>query len=108
MNWPNNADGDVFRRLVAHGFDFEREHAIWFFVDFTKWPPSKEVAIALNDRFGDLRLYPPNGGSHGYIKFSVRACVDYDLVMQVQDQATKIAHSHGGVCESWEVLQEPS
>lgn len=37
MNWPNDADGGVLRRLQADGFDFSRPCVIDCNVDFEQW-----------------------------------------------------------------------
>ena len=42
MNWPNDADGDVFRRLEEKNFDFDSTVQVDFNIDFDHWPLSKE------------------------------------------------------------------
>lgn len=42
-DWPNDADGDVSRRLLHHGFDFSRPHAVDFNVDFDRWLPPLHI-----------------------------------------------------------------
>jgi len=37
MSWPDDADGDVLRRLRADGFDFRRKYSIDFNIDFRSW-----------------------------------------------------------------------
>jgi hypothetical protein len=58
-DWPEDADGDVFRRLRDHGFDFIRRYAIDYNVDFDAWPPSAEAIEWLEREFGHVSLYPP-------------------------------------------------
>ncbi len=38
MDWPNDADGDVFRRLKNSNFDFSKKYTIDFTIDFQFWP----------------------------------------------------------------------
>jgi hypothetical protein len=45
-DWPDDADGDVFRRLHTAGFDFSQSRSIDYNVDFKTWPPS-EAALDL-------------------------------------------------------------
>jgi hypothetical protein len=35
MNWPNDVDGDVLRRLESIGFEFDQETDIDFNIDFS-------------------------------------------------------------------------
>jgi len=47
MDWPNDADDDVFRRLQENGFDFGNEYTIDFNIDFDRWSPKAETIKAL-------------------------------------------------------------
>ena len=101
MGWPVGADGDVFRRLEADGFDFSKSHEIDFQIDFRAWPPSTEVIAAVQGKYPNVRVYAPEAGSCGYLQFSIVELVTYDLVLKVQGDMTTLVAPHGGVCESW-------
>jgi len=47
--WPNDADGDVFRRMQKSEFDFDKAIDIDFNVDFDSWPPSDELVCMLRN-----------------------------------------------------------
>ena len=47
MNWPDDADGDLFRILEAKEFDFDKEVKIDFEIDFDHWPLSKKEIDAI-------------------------------------------------------------
>jgi hypothetical protein len=102
--WPNDADGDVFRRLESTGFDFSQMYSVDFNVDFDEWPPSPAAIEAICQTFPDCKV---NGEDEpqGYVLFKVRALLTYDFVIKIQNQATRIASPFGGRCESWGVLQ---
>jgi hypothetical protein len=104
--WPNDADGDVLRRLEAGGFDFSRNYPVDFFVDFPSWPPPADALSALKAAFPDLKVVEPDGATAGYVAFDVLAPVTYDLVTRVQAQASALVAAHGGSCESWGVLHD--
>ena len=107
MSWPSDADGDVFRRLEAHGFDFSESHSVDYNVDFEHWPPDSNALDALRDQYGSVKVYEPDGDFNGYVQFNVWGPVTYEAVTSVQRRATLAMQPYGGVCESWGVLQEP-
>jgi len=39
-DWPDDADGGVFRNLAANAFDFSKQYSVDYNVDFDSWPPS--------------------------------------------------------------------
>lgn len=62
--WPNDADGDVLRRMKASGFDFEVKTDIDFNVDFDDWPPAPELIELLGNQFAIVKMYEPNWQLH--------------------------------------------
>lgn len=103
-DWPNDADGDVLRRLAAHGFDFSRSWPVEFNVDFEPWPPSAEELQLLEAAYGELRMYAPEEDGAGYVQFVVTGPLTYAGLMSVQNHASDLVSRFGGVCESWGVL----
>lgn len=103
-SWPNNADGDVFRRLQSQGFNFTKPYAIDFNIDFDVWPPSSHVMMQIKKSFPDAKVYEEEGGASGYILFRVNAPLTYEFVVNTQAQATQLVSAYGGRCESWGVL----
>jgi hypothetical protein len=107
MTWPRNADGDVFRRLEDHGFDFSSVHEIDFNVDFEDWPPSPDTIQWLTDNFALVTLCEPSADLGGYVQFKIRSRLTYELVVNTQARVSAEMAKHGAVCESWGVPQEP-
>ena len=105
MSWPNDADGDVFRGLEEHGFDFMQPHAIEFNVDFESWPPPNGAIELLRSMHGAVHLFPPDEYGNGYAQFQTHGLVTYETVTSVQRNPTKAMSKFGGVCESWGVMQ---
>lgn len=83
-NWPDDADGDVLRRLEEDGFDFAKPWLIDFNVDFASWPPMAEAVAVLKHRYPNAAVREPDGDHPGYIQFRVQAVVSYDLVLKLQ------------------------
>ena len=106
MTWPSNADGDVFRRLVAHDFDFHHEYSIDFNVDFESWPPPAIAIESLKSHYPSTKIIPPDLEYGGYVQFQVVDRLTYDLVIEVQQKATALVADFGGRCDSWGVMQE--
>ena len=107
MNWPDDADGDVFRRLESGGFNFNTEHIIDFNIDFEHWPLSTEAIKAFKYWYPNCEFVEPdeedikNGEMNGYILFTITNKLTYKLVIETQQEATKKAKKYGGWCESW-------
>ena len=104
--WPNDVDGDVFRRMEESGFDFSKPSVIDFNIDFDQWPPSKAAVDAVKMQFPNARLVESESEHRGYIQVQVKERVSYDLVMRTQRQVSALVQKFGGVCESWGVMQE--
>jgi hypothetical protein len=107
-SWPDDADGDVFRRLAASGFSFHMPHPVEYNVDFHSWPPPKAALSALAAAFGELELHPPDGELPGHVLFREHGLVSYPRVVEVQRLATQAVAAHQGVCESWGILHAPA
>ena len=109
MNWPNDVDGDVFRRLVEEGFDFSKEHTIDLIVDFERWPLSDSVKVALNALYTGCEYIDPddedmeNGEANGYVQFSLSNKLTYEFIIEKQKQVTEQTKQFGGWCDSWGV-----
>jgi hypothetical protein len=105
-DWPNDADGDVFRRLLAKGLDFSKSYVIDFNVDFSTWPPKQEAVQLLQAEFPGAKVYEDAEDGGGYVLFKLNSKLTYDLVIQTQAKATALVAKYGGRCESWGVLHD--
>jgi hypothetical protein len=104
MDWPNDADGDVFRSLERSGLDFSKDCLVEFNVDFAMWPPSQIAIDLLSKEYPSVKVYAPDDEGPGYIQFQVYAKLTYELVTSVQAHITELMEAFGGKCESWGVL----
>jgi hypothetical protein len=104
--WPQDADGDVFRRLESDGFNFDLLHSIDFNIDFDAWPPSPELIKLLRNQYSNLKVFEPDDQGSGYVQFVVESKLTYELVMFIQSSVSELAAPFGGVCESWGVMHE--
>lgn len=104
MSWPDDADGDVFRKLDARHFDFNETYLIDFNVDFEVWPPDPRAVGTLSRRYGSVEAYPPDGESEGYLLVRIQHKLEYQFVVDTQRRLSELMHSFGGHCESWGVF----
>lgn len=104
FEWPDDADGDVLRRLRESGFDFSAKWDIDFNIDLDSWPPAEALLEELRQKFERVEVVEPDQDGNGYIAFVVNSTLTYELVMSIQRTASQIAKPFGGVCESWGVL----
>ncbi len=104
LNFPDDADGDVLKRLDESGFDFSKPTTIDFNVDFDSWPPHPDAIAKLREFAGSIQVYEPDGEYNGYILFNIYQVLSYGLVTEIQEKFTTLMADYGGVCESWGVL----
>ena len=107
MDWPDDADGDVLRRMQESGFDFDREAEIDFNIDFSHWPLSQEEVNQVKKIYPYSEIIDPteedkaDGMETGYVQFTIQEKLTYELVINTQEKVTKQMHNIGGWCESW-------
>ncbi len=104
MNWPDTADGDVFRRLKEHKFDFKANYDIDFDIDFNEWPPQKEAIELIDSKYPNLQVFKPDEECEGYLSIRINTKLDYDFVIQMQNELTRLMQPYKGWCNAWGVL----
>ena len=105
-DWPNDADGDVFRRLVEHGFDFSKSHWVDYNVDFESWPPPEQAISWLKLNYDSVEFIPPTEDFNGYAEIRIFGSVTYESVTSTQRRISAAMEQWDGICESWGVLQD--
>ena len=106
VKWPDDADGDVFRRLESHGFNFRVAHDIDFNVDFSSWPPPPVAVEQLAKHYPNLTIHEPSEGGAGYLLFKLHDLASYEFVMRVQSEVSAQMLPFGGRCDSWGILHD--
>ena len=102
--WPDDADGDVMRRLAASGFDFGQTYEIDFIVDFSDWPPPAPALTWISETYSEPVLHDAPENGDGYVRFIVKDKVSYELVTRIQQHVSENLHQHRAICDSWGVL----
>ncbi len=104
MNWPNDADGDVFRRMEISGFDFSKETLVDFNIDFDHWPITDSEYEYVKKLYPDCQFFGNN--ESGYAQFQISGLLTYKMVTSMQKLVSDEVAKVGGVCESWGVMQD--
>jgi len=110
MNWPDDADGDLFRILEAKEFDFDKEVKIDFEIDFDHWPLSKKEIDAITWHYPGCEFNDPDdediaeGEVNGTVNLQIISKVTYEFIVKTQEEITKKVKRYGGWCDSWGVL----
>lgn len=102
-NWPQDADGDVFRSLEADGCDFSKTYEIDFFVDFEDWPPSEEALAAMTAQYDELLLQDEEEEEVPCVVIKLEAKLTYEFVTETQKKLSDIVKPYGGICMDWGV-----
>jgi hypothetical protein len=102
MTWPEDAEGDVFRRLEEDNFDFSKPHKIDFNIDFMEWPPAREAMTLLAATYPDAAISEVS--EDRYVLMTISTLLDHNLVIRMQFQLSELMDPYDGSCESWSVL----
>lgn len=103
MSWPNDADGDVFRRLEEGGLDLSIPCLINFEIDFEPWPPAPEAVAILTQAYPDVTLQEPEEEGAGYARLQIHAVPSYELVIGIQQHLTHLMAPFQGGCNVWDL-----
>ncbi|WP_193164911.1 ribonuclease E inhibitor RraB [Microbulbifer hainanensis] len=107
MEWPNDADGDVLRRLKERNFNFASEHEVDFNIDFDHWPLTEAERMYLFQNYPGAEFIEPdeedlvNGNTCGYVLIKFKSKISYEFVVETQKFITRKTSFIGGSCESW-------
>lgn len=111
MPFPNDENGDVLRRMQAHGFPFSKPHDVEFFAIF----PSKETAYAVarlyvaDDKAGDTLVTirtqrAERGGME--LKLVKSMLVTHENVTRFESRLAERVAEHDGHLDGWGVMQD--
>jgi|SRR5450631_3849222 Regulator of ribonuclease activity B len=108
--YPNDASGDVFRRMVASGFDFQLLHNIEFFAIFPTEEEADEVARQYlsdhraGDPFVNIETRPASSGGMELIVVKTML-VTYENVTGFEAEFERRVSTHHGHLDGWGVWQ---
>lgn len=111
MQFPNDANGDVLRRMQSHGFDFSKEHPIEFFAVYASEEEADKVAkmyvadLKSGERLVNIETRPyPEGGMELVLVKKMRA--SYENITGFEKRLQDRTNTVDGYLDGWGVLQE--
>lgn len=112
MRFPDDVNGDVFRRMVASGFDFSVPHPVEFFAVFADGEAANRVARryigeheAGEDTLAGVRTTPLESGETEL--FIARPMlVTHAAVTAYETRLGERVAQEGGRLDGWGVLQD--
>lgn len=111
MIFPNDANGDVLRRMQADGFDFSREYAIDFFAVFASEAVADQVARqyaadhAAGARLTRIETSPHADGGMELI-LTIRMLPTYENITDFENRLADRVAAVDGYLDGWGVLSE--
>jgi hypothetical protein len=111
MSFPNDENGDVFRRMEASAFDFSIPHNVDFFAVF----PTMQEADAVAKQFiadhhagallVSVETYPSEKGGTELMVVK-EMLVTHENVTRFEKLLAQRAEKHDGYVDGWGVMQE--
>lgn len=112
MQFPDDENGAVLRRMAASGFDFARVHGVDFFAVFRA---SKDAALVaqklvqaglLESSLTSVPLDAQNG-DETELRVTRRMLVTHDNITRFERLLGELCAKHGGATDGWGVEQDP-
>jgi len=109
MNYPDDTNGDVFRRMEAHGFDFTTEHVVDFHAVFATEEDADRIARMYvadhktGEKFTNIETKPFEQGGMA-LTLSKRMLVTYEAVSAFESKLAERVSQVDGYLDGWGVL----
>jgi hypothetical protein len=110
MNFPNDVNGDVLRRMQDSGFDFSKEHDVEFFVIFRTEADADAVAREYladhqkGSRFNNIETKPAQKGGMELVLVKPML-VTYENITQFESELKRRVSQYDCYLDGWGVLQ---
>ena len=111
MTFPDDENGDVFRRMEASAFDFSRPHNVDFFAIFPTMREANEVAkqfIADHHAGAPLVSVKTRPSEKGVTELMIvkSMLVTHEDVTNFENLLGRRVAQHDGCLDGWGVMQE--
>ncbi len=111
MNYPNDENGDVFRRMRDSGFDFTKPHDVEFFAVFRTEEAADAVAFEFvadrkaGESLVNIETRPAESGGME-LELVKRMIVTYEAVTEFEKRLANRVSKHDAYMDGWGVLQQ--
>jgi hypothetical protein len=111
MTYPDDENGDVFRRMASHGFDFSKEHVVDFHaVMATEEEANKVARMFLADHNAGQKLENIETKPHEVggmrLDLAKKMIVTYKSVTEFESLLAERVSQFEGYLDGWGVMQE--
>jgi len=112
MIFPNDANGDVFRRLQSSDFDFTAEYVVDFYSVLATEEGADSVAkMFLADhkagrKLANIETKPHDEGGM-CLELSRKMVVSYEAIVEFESLLSQRVDQFGGYLDGWGVMHEP-
>ena len=111
MMFPNDANGDVLRRMQVDGFDFSRECTIDFFAVFATEAEADQVALQyVADHAAGALLTrietSPHADGGMELTLTIRMLPTYENITDFENRLADRVAAVDGHLDGWGVMQE--
>ena len=109
--YPDDVNGDVFRRMRAANFDFTEPHDVEFFAVFSTEEGADSVAMeyAADHKAGDhlvnIETRPAESGGME-LELVKRMILTHEAVTEFEQRLAARVAKHDGYLDGWGVVQE--
>ena len=113
MTYPDDGNGDVFRRLEKHGFDFKKEHTVDFHAVFSTEKEADFIArmyledLRSGQKISNIETKPHEVGGM-CLDLSIEMTVSYDSVTAFETELANRVAQVEGYLDGWGVMQLPN
>jgi len=111
VQFPNDENGDVLRRMAASGFAFGQPHDVDFFAIFPRKDDAMRVAklLAAADRTDNSLTAIADSHQSGQTELKIvrNMLVTHENVTAFEAFLGELCAGHGGALDGWGVLQDP-
>ena len=110
MKFPDDANGDVFRRMQDHGFDFDSEHVVDFHAVFATEAEADRIARMYvadhraGDKLSNIETKPYEKGGME-LTLSKKMLVTYEAVCSFESKLAERVSQVEGYLDGWGVAQ---
>lgn len=111
MQFPNDVNGDVFRRMQSSGFDFSKPHDVEYFAVFRTEEEAVSVAKQYvadhkaGDKLKNIETKPAESGGME-LQLVKTMLVTYENVTTFESNLADRVSKHDGYLDGWGVLQQ--
>ncbi|MBV2132871.1 ribonuclease E inhibitor RraB [Pseudomonas sp. MAP12] len=105
MQFPNDENGDVLRRMQNSGFDFNKEHVFDYYHTFESRTSAEQFAAMLHGHKIHAEVQP-NKKNLWDVVVKIMHAPTHSEITEWESDLEVVANKFGGLKDGWGVMQE--